>query len=144
MTDAKRVATEALEAFNAHDEGRMLELYASNVVFEAPGGVRLEGPEATTAYAMAWLNAFPDATMTVHDEAVGDDWVAQRFTFEGTHQETLHGPEGDIPATNRRLAGRGIQMLRASDGKIAEEHLYFDQIQVLTQLGLMPEMAQAQ
>jgi hypothetical protein len=32
-------------------------------------------------------------------------------------------------------------MFRVSGGKIVEEHLYFDQVQVLTQLGLMPEPA---
>jgi ketosteroid isomerase-like protein len=32
-------------------------------------------------------------------------------------------------------------MFRVRDGKIVEEHLYFDQVQVLTQLGLMPEPA---
>jgi hypothetical protein len=47
----------------------------------------------------------------------------------------------DIPATNRSLSGRGLQMFRVSGGKIVEEHLYFDQVQVLTQLGLMPEPA---
>jgi predicted ester cyclase len=65
----------------------------------------------------------------------------QRFTFNGTHQDTLSGPGGDIPATNRPLSGRGLQMFRVRDGKIVEEHLHFDQVQMLTQLGLMPEAA---
>jgi predicted ester cyclase len=92
---------------------------------------------------MAWLSAFPDARLTVHDELIDGDWGVQRFTFEGTHDGTLSSPGGDIPATHRRLSGRGIQMFRVRDGKIVEEHLYFDQMQVMTQLGLMPEMASA-
>ena len=90
---------------------------------------------------MAWLNAFPDAKLTVQDEIYDGEWGVQRFTFDGTHQATLSGPGGDIPATNRRLSGRGLQMFRVHEGKIVEEHLYFDQVQVLTQLGLMPEPA---
>lgn len=141
MADTKQVAAEALEAFNAHDEARMRATYADEVVFEAPGDARTEGVDATVAYAMAWLSAFPDAALTVRDEIYDGEWGVQRFTFDGTHEGTLSGPGGDVPATNRRLSGRGVQLFRVRAGKIVEEHLYYDQVQVLTQLGLMPEPA---
>jgi steroid delta-isomerase-like uncharacterized protein len=138
MAEALKVARAAIDAFNAHDEARIKELNADDIVYEAPGDVRLEGRDAATEYAMSWLRAFPDATLTVHNEFGSDDRVVQEFTFEGTHTETLVGPEGEIPATNRHLVGRGIEVLRIADGKVAELSLYFDQVQVLTQLGLMP------
>jgi steroid delta-isomerase-like uncharacterized protein len=143
MTDTREVGTEALAAFNAHDDERLRATYADDVVFEAPGDVHIEGADGTVAYAMAWLRAFPDAQLNVHDEAYDGEWGVQRFTFAGTHTDTLSGPGGDIPATNRSLTGRGVQMFRVRNGKITEEHLYFDQMQVLTQLGLMPEPAAA-
>lgn len=143
MAQATKVAAEALAAFNAHDEARMRALYSDDATLEAPGEVRIEGGDGAVGYAMAWLNAFPDARLEVHDEVAAGDWVVQRFTFSGTHDELLASPTGDIPATHRRIDGRGLQMLRISGGKIAEEHLYFDQVQVMTQLGLMPEMAAA-
>jgi predicted ester cyclase len=143
MADARKIATEFVDAFNAHDEERIRALNAENAVMEAPGDVRLEGKEATTAYAMSWLNAFPDARITVHNDIVEGDWVAQRFTFEGTHDGTLQSPAGEIPATNRRLTGRGTQLMRVEGDAVAETQLYFDQVQVMTQLGLMPEPAEA-
>jgi predicted ester cyclase len=143
MGEARDVGARFVDAFNAHDEGRIRELNAENTVFEAPGDVRLEGQEAATQYAMAWLNAFPDARLTVHNEIEAGDWLAQEFTFEGTHQDTLSTPAGDVPATNRRLTGRGTQILRIEGGKLVDARLYFDQVQVLTQLGLMPETATA-
>ena len=143
MADAQRVAAQAVEAFNSHDEKRIRELYAENAVFEAPDDVRLEGRDASTEYAMSWLRAFPDSRINVHNELVAGDWVVHEFTFEGTHTETLVGSAGAIPATNRHLVGRGIEVLRIEHDKVAEEHLYFDQVQVLTQLGLMPEAAVA-
>jgi predicted ester cyclase len=142
MADTREIASEFVDAFNAHDEERIRALNAANGVVEAPGDVRLEGKEATTAYAMGWLNAFPDARITVHDEIVEGDWVAQRFTFDGTHEGTLQSPAGEIPATHRRLAGRGTQLIRVEGDTVAETHLYFDQVQVMTQLGLMPEPAE--
>ena len=143
MGEARHVAGEFVEAFNAHDEARLRSLDRDDVVFEGPGGVKLTGTDATTEYAMAWLRAFPDARMTVHQTIVGDGWAVQEFTFEGTHEDALRGPGGEIPATHRSLSGRGVQIMKVEGGKIADVHLYFDQVDVLTQLGVMPAMAGA-
>ncbi len=99
MADAREVGAKFVEAFNAHDEERIRQLNAENATIEAPGDMRVEGREPTTQYAMAWLRAFPDARLTVHNELVDGDWVVQQFTFEGTHEDTLSSPNGDIPAT---------------------------------------------
>lgn len=143
MTDVREVGTKFVDAFNAHDEEAMRQLNAENCVFEAPGDVKLEGREPVTQYAMAWLDAFPDARLTVHNELVDRAWVVQEFTFQGTHQATLSTPAGDIPATDRELKGRGTQIFRVEGDTVADTRLYFDQVQVMTQLGLMPERATA-
>ena len=36
-----------------------------------------------------------------------------------------------------------MQIFRVEGGKVVDTRLYFDQVQVLTQLGLMPETATA-
>ena len=92
---------------------------------------------------MAWLRAFPDARLTVHDELKAEDWVVQEFTFAGTHNDTQSGPAGDIPATGRRLDARGVQLLHVQGGAVTDGRLYFDQVEVLTQLGVMPATAAA-
>jgi steroid delta-isomerase-like uncharacterized protein len=143
MGEARHVAEEFVEAFNAHDEARMRGLDRDDVSFEAPGDVTLTGPEATTAYAMGWIHAFPDARITVRNTVVGDGWAVQEFTFEGTHEDTLVGPGGEIPATHRHLSGRGVQIMKVDGGKIADVRLYFDQVDVMTQLGVMPAAAGA-
>ena len=104
-------------------------------------GVYIEGREAVTQYSMAWLRAFPDACLTVKNELGDGDWVTQEFTFEGTHEATLSSPTGDIPATHKQLTGRAVQIFRIQGGMIADTRLYFDQVQIMTQLGLMPEPA---
>jgi predicted ester cyclase len=143
MAEARKIAADFVDAFNAHDEDRIRALNSESAIIEAPGEIRLEGQEAVTAYAMNWLHAFSDASVTVQGEMADGDWVAQRFTFEGTHDGTLNSPAGEIPPTNRRVTGRGIQLLRIEGDAVAETQLYFDQVQLMTQLGLMPELAQA-
>lgn len=143
MADARQLGAKFVDAFNAHDEARIRELNGENVVFEAPGEIRLEGRDAATEYAMAWLRAFPDARLTVTNELADGDWVAQEFTFEGTHEDRLSSPSGDIPATHKRLDGRGVQIFKVEGEVVTETRLYFDQVDVMTQLGLMPEPASA-
>ncbi len=143
MSDKREIGRRFIDAFNAHDDERIRELNGENAVIEAPGEVKLEGRDATTEYAMAWLRAFPDARITVNNELVADDWVVQEFTFSGTHEATLMSPAGEIPATHKTLNGRGVQIFRVEGDTVADTRLYFDQVEVMTQLGLMPEPATA-
>ena len=143
MADPREIGHRFVDAFNAHDEQRIRELNGENAVIEAPGDVKVQGREPATQYALAWLNAFPDASITVHNELVAGDWVVQEFTFSGTHEGTLMSPGGEIPATHKTLNGRGVQIFRVDGETVADTRLYFDQVQVMTQLGLMPEPATA-
>jgi predicted ester cyclase len=143
MSDPREVTAEGLAALNAHDNERIRAVYADGAVLEAPGPVRLEGGDQVAEYVMVWLRAFPDARQTVTNEIASGDWVVQEFRFTGTHTGTLSSPEGEIPPTHRSLNGTGVQIARVQDGKIVEEHVYFDQVDVLTQLGVMPEPAAA-
>ena len=94
MAEARDIGQRFIDAFNAHDEERIRALNGENTVFEAPGEVKLQGREPATQYAMAWLNAFPDARISVTNELVAGDWVVQEFTFSGTHEGTLMSPAG--------------------------------------------------
>lgn len=143
MGEARHVAEEFVDAFNAHDEARIRSLHRDDVVFEAPGDVRLTGADALTEYAIGWLRAFPDGRINVQNTVAAEGWAVQEFRFEGTHDDTLVGPGGEIPATHRSLSGRGVQVMKVDGGKIADARLYFDQVDVLTQLGVMPAAAGA-
>jgi steroid delta-isomerase-like uncharacterized protein len=141
MTNAKETADKFVQAFNAHNESAIKTLHATNVKFEAPGGVRLEGSEAVTGYALTWLKGFPDAKIVVSKEVVSEPWLVQEFTLQGTHTAPLSGPAGIIPPTGKRVNSRAVTVARYENGQIAEARLFFDQNEVMTQLGLMPELA---
>lgn len=140
MAGVGQAAKEFIEAFNAHDEQQIRESYAENVVYEAPDA-RVEGRDAATEYAMTFVRAFPDVRLTIRNQVEAGDWVALEVSFEGTHEGTLEGPGGAIPATNRRVTGKGAEFIRIEEGKVVEEHLYFDQLDFLTQLGVMEQEA---
>ncbi len=137
MTDVKDIATHFIAAFNAHDERAMLALHAADIKFEAPGFKASNAHEAT-AYPLRWLKGFPNGKMTVRHEVVSAPWVVQEVIMEGTNTGPLDGPGGKIQPTNRKLVSKGIQVLKIEDGKITETRIYFDQLDQMAQLGLMP------
>jgi len=143
MASPQEIGARFVEAFNAHDESRIRELNAENTRFEAPGDVKIEGGEAATQYAMAWLRAFPDARLTIHNELVASDWVVQEFTFEGSQRTPSRRPRA---RSLRRTSGSRAAASRSSRSRATSSPthtLYFDQVEVMTQLGLMPEPATA-
>jgi len=141
ITDPKVVATRFNDTFNAHNESAIKALVSPNIRFTAPGGVRLVGQDAFAGYFAGWLKGFPDARMTVHHEIVSGPWVVQEYTFEGTHRGTLAGPLGEIAPTNRKVAGNGVQLIRIENDLVVDCRLYFDMVETLTQLGIMPAPA---
>ena len=138
MTESNDTTARFVAAFNAHDEKALHELHSDDIKFNAPGGFKATNAKDATAYAMTWLKAFPDGKMTVQTELTSGPWVVQEILMEGTHTAPLESPTGTIAPTYKKVVGYGVQLLRVENGKIAEARIYFDQLDQMTQLGLMP------
>jgi predicted ester cyclase len=138
LTDPKVLAAKYNQAFNAHDEATLRSLISPTAKFSAPGDVKLEGRDAVIGYTHGWMQAIPDAKITVTHEIVSAPWIVQEFTFAGTHRGPLTGPMGTIQATNRKVSGQCVSITRYENDLDVETRLYFDLVQVLSQLGVMP------
>ena len=141
MTETKDTAARFVTAFNANDEKTLNELHASDIKFSAPGGFKATNAHEATAYATRWLKGFPNGKMTVRNEIVSAPWIVQEVTMEGTNTGPLEGPMGTIQPTHKHVVGKGVQVLKIENGKITEARIYFDMVDQLTQLGLMPAPA---
>jgi len=141
MPEVKETSDRFVAAFNAHDESALHALHADDIKFNAPGGFKATNAKDATVFAMTWLNAFPDGKMTVRTEITSGPWVVQEVTMEGTHTAPLVSPTGPIAPTYKKVKGYGVQLLRIENGKIAEARIYFDQLDQMTQLGLIPAPA---
>jgi steroid delta-isomerase-like uncharacterized protein len=104
------------------------------IAHEPDGDVR--GLEAFTQYLAAYLEAFPDTSVTVEDVIAEGDTVVSRYTVRGTHK----GATDEYgPPTGRQLVIEGITLYRFEGGKLAEMWDRYDGLAVMQQLGLMPE-----
>ena len=92
------------------------------------------GREGFRRLVRTWRAAFPDMRETVSQLLSDGDWVVARFTMRGTHRGDFYG----IAATNRTVEAGGIDLLRFSDGLIAEWIYCEDTLGVFAQLGALP------
>ena len=60
--------------------------------------------------------------------------VFVRLIFKGTHTGVFFG----IPATGKSVDLDGATIVKMKDGKIASEQDFFDNMDLMTQLGLVP------
>jgi steroid delta-isomerase-like uncharacterized protein len=144
MSDAKRVLEQAIELWNVGDRENWAALYDEDVEWEAPGGARISGLEdLKVKYFDALLEAAPDRSSSVESLFAEGDLVAETGRYTGTHTGTWRNPDGmEIPATGKSLDFPFSAVFRVENGKIISIRLYYDQVEVLSQLGLMPPPGQ--
>jgi predicted ester cyclase len=135
MADAREVVERHVEAFN----GRRAEAdpWAHDAELIAPGA-SMRGREEVRGFLGAFWDAFPDGRLELSRVFAERSVAAAEGRFIGTHTGVLRTPTGDLPATSRSVEFRWMSSYDVRGDELASEHLYFDQVELLGQLGLMP------
>jgi predicted ester cyclase len=140
--EAKAAVERLYKAINAHDLEAAARESAPDSRLTAPGDVTVTGPQAIKEYNRNWITAFPDARIETKNMFGEGNEVVTEATFIGTHDGTLKTPMGDVPATGRKVRGDFVQVFEVDRGLIKSAHLMFDQVQLMTQLGMAPAPTQ--
>ena len=113
---------------------------ADDAVQGMPDGI-FEGRAAIRARLANELDAIPDVTHTVVSFIEQGDAFADEWTFVGTQTGALTLPDGSVlPPTGKRVEVRGMEVVRVGqDGKIVLNTLYFDNLAVAAQLGVVQD-----
>lgn len=100
------------------------------------GGVGKE--ELREFYAKFFIPQMPpDTEMVPLSRTVGIDRLVDEMIFKFTHTISMDWMLPGIPPTGRRVEVALVAIVQFRDGKLAHEHLYWDQASVLVQLGLL-------
>lgn len=104
-------------------------------------------PVLTGGYGKAALHTFysrdfipvmpPDTTLTPVSRTVGEDQLVDEMIFSFTHTQEMPWMLPGIPPTNRHVEVPLVAIVSFRDGKLAHEHIYWDQASVLKQIGLL-------
>ena len=140
MSDAKAVLEQAIESWNAGDRDTWATLYADDVVYEAPGGQRISGlADLKEKYFDALVTAAPDRSSRDIVLFADGEHVVEQARYVGTHTGPLRSPDGmEIPPTGKRFDFPFVGIFHVQGGKIRSIRIFYDQIELLGQLGLMP------
>jgi steroid delta-isomerase-like uncharacterized protein len=127
-------------ATNDRDWDAFAALHTKDITSYSPmSSEPTKGVAAHTEAIKGIYSAFPDLEMTTDKIFGQDEWVFASFTFSGTQKGPLPGPGGKIiPPTNKKIKISIANAMRFENGKIAEEHSYFDRLSMLDQLGINP------
>jgi predicted ester cyclase len=106
--------------------------------FVAPGA-SFRGREAVRAFVEAFRDAFPDVRHTIESLHTAGDRIVFEGSFVGTHTGPLRTPGGgEIPPTGKPILVRQVQIVELREGRAASIHTYFDRLELMGQLGLLP------
>ncbi|MGB8841009.1 MAG: nuclear transport factor 2 family protein [Aliidongia sp.] len=79
----------------------------------------------------------PDTELAPISRTVGTDQIVDEMLFKFTHTSEIDWMLPGIAPTGRRVEIPLVAIVRFVGGKVAHEHIYWDQASVLVQIGLL-------
>jgi carboxymethylenebutenolidase len=79
----------------------------------------------------------PDTEMIPVSRTIGNDQLVDEMVFKFTHTIHMDWLLPGIAPTGKRVEVPLVAIVRFREGKLAHEHIYWDQASVLVQLGLI-------
>lgn len=132
----KDLVRQFTEISNAAEWDRLGEIVAPDLRRHsaATAGPPVRSLEEFIALQKSFLMTFPDQRVRLDAVIAEGDFVAVRATYTGTQT----GPMGELPATGKPVDGPFIAFFRIESGKIAELWVEWDNVAMLSQLGMFP------
>jgi steroid delta-isomerase-like uncharacterized protein len=106
--------------------------YAENAVLHTVPETK--GKANCIAYYANYVTGFSNRQFIVKESFSAGNKLVKYWQFKGKHTGTFFG----IPATNKDVDVIGCTIATIVNGKITEEQDFFDNLEFLQQLGLMP------
>ncbi|MCO4236965.1 nuclear transport factor 2 family protein [Pseudarthrobacter sp. MDT3-28] len=142
MGQARDVMDRLTTAMSAKDKETLAGCYAEDAVAFTPDEGELTGREGITNYLVHFWEALPDVTYEYADKHEAGNVAIDEGFVTGTNTGPLSLPSGEtLPATGKHVRVRSCDIARVEGGLITSHHFYFDQMDFLGQLGLLPELS---
>lgn len=113
------------------------EVYAPSAVHHQPGNDPVHGPKEIAQFIAVLHTAFPNFKMEITRTLIDANEFVHGWTCTGTHKGQYMG----VPPSGRRVEVHGLTIGRISHGRIQEETVYFDRLELLQQMGAVPAPA---
>ena len=136
MASARDVILKHINAFNDRDSDA--DPWSADAEMTAPGA-HVSGRDNVIGFIAVFQEAFPDLRLEIKQLLTDGPAAAAEGIMAGTHDGVLHTPDGDVAPTGRPLALPWAALYVTDGDTLKSEHLFFDQMDFLGQLGLLPD-----
>lgn len=133
----RELAKRFYESFDAGDIDAVLSVFSEDLETTDPGMGTVHGHDPFREYIETLKRAVPDARAVIEQMYEAGDAVIVEGRFVGTFTGPLSSADGDLEPTGASVDLRFADVSHGQGGKIASYHTYYDQLGLLTQLGLI-------
>jgi ketosteroid isomerase-like protein len=106
-------------------------------------GVTWTGPDELPEQVENYARAFPDMHRELYQVYVSGDIVVVQLALQGTHLGPLHLPAGTLAPTGKRMDAPCCDVFELAGEKIKRFDCYPEGSVILTQLGVIDNLAAA-
>jgi ketosteroid isomerase-like protein len=140
MGEARDIMDRLTAAVVGGDIDTVRSLYAVDAIVVGPGAGELKGRDAAVDYVVGFIEAFSDrAFQPIALYETGNVAIDEGY-FVGRHTGPLPTPGGEpVAATGLPIKVRQCDIGTVERGRLTRHHFYFDQVEFLQQLRLLPE-----
>ena len=137
MGEARDLLDRMTKAVVAGDAAALADCYADDAVVDTPDYGEVRGREAIVGYFRPFFESFSDIGWEELQRHEAANVAIDEGFFTGTHTGPLPNPDGEpIPATGKRVRLRECDVATVHGGHIMSHRIYFDQMDLVSQLGL--------
>lgn len=125
-----------LKARNEANLALLDNIYSPEVVVHDPSQPQtIVGLEALKNQYQGTHTAVPDVKFSLDDLYIKGDKMAWVFTMSGTVTGPIRTPFGELPPTGKPFRFSGVAIDRIAEGKIVEEWVYFNVLDIIQPMG---------
>jgi steroid delta-isomerase-like uncharacterized protein len=130
------VVDSMIDALNEHDLEAVLRFYRADAVAVSPELELGNSDEIGSFFTQLW-EGFPNIHFELLEKIAQDDVITATMMASGTNTGPYLTFAGEVlPPTGRKVAIRACCWWRLTDGLIASQSLYYDQLEIYAQLGI--------
>ena len=140
MGDAREVMDRLGSAMVGRDFEALASCFAEDAVTVTPDQGEIQGRDAIVEYFRLLSTVFPDSGYEYVQKHESGNVAIDEGYFTGTQSGPLPTPSGETgPPTGKQVRVRACDLATVEGGVITAHRLYFDQLELLGQLGLLPD-----
>ncbi len=128
-----------VDPYNRKDLDALIALYRPDAELSFFTFAPQRGLDAIRAIWQWDFTAFPDGKVTILRQLTNGSTDMVEWTWTGTNLGPITLPSGEpLPPTGRQATVMGMDAVEFEGGLITAHRLYFQEISLMTQMGLMP------